>query len=161
MFVQLASGDLYTYGYNGYGQIGNGTTTNALTPYRVFTGTVSDIIGDCQGWYYDPYITPTPIIKKTDGTYWCWGYGPFGQVGNGGSASTYTTPTQMVFNKGTVIKFLSTLDGSNNSGIARIAVTSNNTLIAYGYNAYWTIDPSASGQNLYVPIEYTPNNLRK
>jgi hypothetical protein len=161
MFVRMANGDLFTYGYNNHGCVGNGSLANTVnTPYRVFTGTCADIVGNQQGWYYDSYYTPTPLIQKTDGTYWMWGYAPFGQTGTGLFPTDLTSPTQVRFNKGTVIKFLGTLQ-TNNSGIAQVAVTDENTLIAYGYNTFWAIDPAASNQNFLMPITFTPNNLRK
>ena len=74
---------LWCWGYNGYGQLGDGTTTDRTSPVRV-SGAWSPI--------------PTAYISrcgiKTDGTLWCWGYNGQGQLGDG-TTTQRTSPVQV------------------------------------------------------------------
>ena len=82
-------GKVYTTGYNGYGQLSNGTTTNSkkLKPMLNSDGTeVTDAMLIKVGEMSDPDIN-TGIIKK-DGTIWVSGNNTYGQIGNGTTSST-------------------------------------------------------------------------
>ena len=81
-------GKVYTTGYNGYGQLSNGTTTNStkLKPMLNEDGTeVTDAILIKTGEMSDPDIN-TGIIRK-DGTIWVSGSNTYGQIGNGTTSS--------------------------------------------------------------------------
>jgi alpha-tubulin suppressor-like RCC1 family protein len=70
-------GSLWCWGYNGYGQLGDGTYTNRDTPFQIMSSEVSSV---ALGGYH------TCAIKR-DGSLWCWGRNNYGQLGDG----TYTT----------------------------------------------------------------------
>ena len=81
-------GKVYATGYNGYGQLSNGTTTNSkkLKPMLNSDGTeVTDVMLIKVGEMSDPDIN-TGIIKK-DGTIWVSGNNTYGQIGNGTTSS--------------------------------------------------------------------------
>ena len=81
-------GKVYATGYNGYGQLSNGTTTNSLKPQPMLNedGTeVTDVMLIKVGEMSDPDIN-TGIIKK-DGTIWVSGNNTYGQIGNGTTSS--------------------------------------------------------------------------
>ena len=81
-------GKVYATGYNGYGQLSNGTTTNSkkLKPMLNSDGTeVTDAMLIKVGEMSDPDIN-TGIIKK-DGTIWVSGNNTYGQIGNGTTLS--------------------------------------------------------------------------
>lgn len=66
------NGDLYMWGLNCYGQIGNYSTENALKPTKVMENVQSVSLGG--------YFT---AALKNDGTVWTWGQNNYGQLGNG------------------------------------------------------------------------------
>lgn len=69
-----SDGTVWACGNNNYGQLGNGTRTDSLTPVQV--SGLSDITAiACGGWH--------SIALKEDGTVWAWGYSFYGQLGIG------------------------------------------------------------------------------
>ncbi len=80
-----ADGTVWTWGYNGYGQLGNGTTTNSYVPEKIGLDNVIDIAaGD--------YFT---LALKQDGTVWAWGRNEKGQLGQGNTTNS-TVPKQVL-----------------------------------------------------------------
>ena len=81
--MALASGGtLWACGANGYGQLGNGTTTYSRSLVQVGTGFATVATGD----YHTAAV-------KTDGTLWTWGFNRFGQLGNGTTTTSLSSPT--------------------------------------------------------------------
>lgn len=68
-----ADGKVYSWGYNGYGNLGTGNTTNYSTPVYSNIDNVIDVVA---GYYY------TAALKK-DGTVWMTGYNADGELGVG------------------------------------------------------------------------------
>ncbi|MDR0445792.1 MAG: hypothetical protein LBH17_01980 [Oscillospiraceae bacterium] len=64
-------GTLWSWGYNGYGQLGDGSRTTRLSPTRVMT----DVREISAG-------SGASAAVKTDGTLWVWGHNLYGQVGD-------------------------------------------------------------------------------
>jgi alpha-tubulin suppressor-like RCC1 family protein len=66
-------------GYNGYGQLGDGTTIDRHSPVKVSDlERVSAIVaGRLQG------ISHNSLALREDGTVWAWGYNGYGQLGDG------------------------------------------------------------------------------
>lgn len=72
-------GGLWCWGQNGYGQLGDGTTTPRNVPTRV-----SGMTGVAQvsaGKYHSCAV-------KTDQSAWCWGFNPYGQLGDNATHQT-------------------------------------------------------------------------
>lgn len=74
-------GKPWAWGDNGYGQLGDGTTTNrnTLVPVSVLSG-VAQLAG---GRTYS-------LSLKLDGTVWAWGGNSYGQLGDGTTTDRYT-----------------------------------------------------------------------
>ena len=81
------AGDVWGWGNNSYGQLGDGTYTARYSPVQP-----SGITGMAQvatGWYHS-------LALKSDGTVWAWGYDYYGQLGDGnGTDTTRNTPGQV------------------------------------------------------------------
>lgn len=80
----FADGSAKCWGYNLYGQLGNGTTTTSKTPVAV---NLTDITRLYAGYY-------TTCALKGDAAY-CWGYNTYGTVGDGTTTSK-STPTSVI-----------------------------------------------------------------
>jgi alpha-tubulin suppressor-like RCC1 family protein len=77
-------GTLWTCGYNGLGNLGDGTTVNRSSPVTTAGGGTNwkQVAG---GGGYTAAI-------KTDGTLWTWGYNTNGQLGDGTNTVFITSP---------------------------------------------------------------------
>ena len=75
-------GTLWSCGYNVYGQLGLGDTTNRNTFTQVTTNT-----NDIKSIYCGDYHS---FILKNDGTLWGSGYNGYGQLGLGNTSKKYT-----------------------------------------------------------------------
>jgi alpha-tubulin suppressor-like RCC1 family protein len=82
------TGTLWSWGYNGDGELGLGDKTERHTPTQ---------IGSETGWSLIVAGGAHAIACKLDDTIWSWGNNTFGQLGLGGSefGPAITTPTQI------------------------------------------------------------------
>jgi alpha-tubulin suppressor-like RCC1 family protein len=69
-----ADGTLWAWGWNNYGQLGDGTNTDRNTPVQVGSDTYWTDVS--AGGYHSMGI-------KADGTLWAWGWNNYGQLGVG------------------------------------------------------------------------------
>ena len=67
-------GQIWCWGYNGYGQLGNSTTTSSNVPVAV-TGLPASAVQVATGPGH-------ACAALTDGSVWCWGLNNDGQLGN-------------------------------------------------------------------------------
>jgi RHS repeat-associated protein len=70
------AGGVKCWGYNNYGQLGDGTLTRRLTPVNA-SGLTSGMTGLSTGGSHTCAVTSAGGLAK------CWGYNYYGQVGNG------------------------------------------------------------------------------
>ncbi len=83
--VLKSSGTVWTWGYNLYGQLGDGTITNRCAPVEAIN--LRGIIAIAGGGGH------TLALKK-DGTLWAWGQNWWGQLGVG-DTDNHLTPVQV------------------------------------------------------------------
>ena len=80
-------GTLWTWGYNGSGQLGDNTSTGKSSPVQTITGG-SNWKQAANGYRHVAAI-------KTDGTLWAWGSNTFGQLGDA-SVTDKSSPVQTI-----------------------------------------------------------------
>ena len=78
-------GTLWTWGWNSYGELGDGSTTNRSSPVQV--GALTDWEQVSGGNHFGACL-------KTDGTIWVWGYNGEGQSGQGDTTNR-SSPVQV------------------------------------------------------------------
>jgi len=81
----IRSGAAYCWGQNDNGQLGNSTNLAANTPQPVsnMTAGVTDISVTAA-----PYYSRRHTCAIKDGSAHCWGFGTYGQLGNGGTSNS-------------------------------------------------------------------------
>jgi alpha-tubulin suppressor-like RCC1 family protein len=106
----LKSGEVFCWGTNGSGQLGDGTTSTRTTPVKVSAGamTNSSVTQIALG------SSHTCALK--DAEVFCWGTNSSGQLGDG-TTSTRTTP----------VKVVGVLNGFTNDTVSQIALGSSHT----------------------------------
>lgn len=81
------NGNIKCWGYNEYGQLGDGTTVNRTSPVTVLAAAggpaLANVTGIAAGGYHTCAITTTTGVK-------CWGENVFGQLGDGTTADRLT-----------------------------------------------------------------------
>ncbi len=90
-----SDGTVWAWGWNAFGQLGNGTSNNAWSPVQTGLGAVPPLTSVVK-LGGRPYFT---LAEKSDGTIWAWGMNQFGQMGNGTvnpfSGPQVTVPVQV------------------------------------------------------------------
>jgi alpha-tubulin suppressor-like RCC1 family protein len=77
--VLTASGAVQCWGYNKFGQLGDGTADNRSTPVAL-TGVDGAISALVAGWNHTCSLTTGGVLK-------CWGWNFYGQLGDGSTAN--------------------------------------------------------------------------
>lgn len=112
-----SNGDLYCWGDNEKGQIGNNSTQRQERPIKVLSN-VLDVVLDHQNC----------MALTEDGKLYSWGYNYFGQVGNG------NTRNQVV-----PIKILDNVKSVYSGYHCNGAITNDGDLYCWGWNGYGQI----------------------
>jgi alpha-tubulin suppressor-like RCC1 family protein len=112
-------GNLWTWGDNTNGQLGNNTNIANNIPFQIFRGGTN--------WNQFSFGNRLGTAIKTDGTLWVWGDGQSGQLGNNARPVIITTPVT-TFAGGTNWKQVS----SGNSHAT--AIKTDGTLWTWGSN---------------------------
>ena len=125
-----ADGNVYTWGYDNYGQLGNGTATGEhSTIYAADPARVPDP-EDTSKTFKTTQVSAGAnhaLAISQDGTLWAWGYNYRGQLGDGTTTSR-PSPTQI--GKPTKAKVTQISAGAYHS----LAVDQSGTAWAWGWN---------------------------
>lgn len=124
-------GELWAWGDNTYGQLGDGTTGSHTTPNQV--GADGDWVSVTAGDHHT-------IAIKSNGTLWAWGRNNHGQIGNGTTGANVLYPVQITA-AGNGWVSVSAGGGDDTSSYAHssghsVAIKADGTLWAWGHNDY-------------------------
>jgi alpha-tubulin suppressor-like RCC1 family protein len=134
--VVCADGTVKTFGYNGNGQLGNGTTTQSTTPVQVLE-TTNAIQVSCGESH--------TAILCSNGTVRTFGNNGYYQLGNGTTITGSTTPVDV--------------SGINNA--VQVACTTYHTAIlcadgtvrTFGYNGNYELGNGTTVQQSNIPVQ--------
>jgi alpha-tubulin suppressor-like RCC1 family protein len=138
-----SSGQVLAWGWNFYGQLGNGTTTNSSTPVPVSLPSGTTVTAIAVGFYHSLALT-------SSGQVLAWGWNFYGQLGNGTTTTTTScqcipTPVQVSLPSGTTVTAVA--GGYGHS----LALTSTGRMLAWGYNGYGELG-NGSTTNSSTPV---------
>ena len=130
----LTDTGLYAWGNNGNGQVGNGTTDNVLTPYKVagIDGNIKDIIADGT------------VYVLTDTGLYAWGNNLLGQVGNG-TTEDVLTPHKVEGIDGNIKEVIANIYNT-------VYVLTDTGLYAWGDNSYGQVG-NGTTDNVLTPYK--------
>jgi alpha-tubulin suppressor-like RCC1 family protein len=135
----VASGELYCWGYNNYGQLGDGTTVNKSVPTKV----QSSVFDGKQ--ITDLAIGMYTTCAVADGQLYCWGYNAYGQIGDS-TTVVKTSPTKVAgVIEGKVVTQV-------RPGMYSTCAIADNEAYCWGYNGYGQIGDGTSA-NKSVPTK--------
>jgi len=141
-----SDGSLWTWGENRYGQLGDGTVTyydnvhyklidnNKLSPQKIMDDVVQVSTGSNK-----------TMAIKSDGSLWAWGWGGFGQLGNGTEEDKYL-PVKIMED----VVYVSSERGS----YFTMAIKNDGSLWGWGLNFVGIlVRPENSGDTVSVPVK--------
>jgi alpha-tubulin suppressor-like RCC1 family protein len=147
--ARCSDNTVHAWGWNGYGQIGDGTGTNERTsPVNISSsGTLSGrtVVAIAAGDLHT-------LARCSDNTVHAWGYNLYGQIGDGTSGTNRLSPVNITTS--------GTLSGKTVVAIAagywhNLARCSDNTVHAWGRNDFGQIGDGTSGTNRTIPVNIT------
>ena len=130
-----SDGTVWAWGDNGYGHLGDGTTTERYTPVQV--SGLTGVIAISAGGYHSAAL-------KSDGTVWAWGWNCEGQLGNGTTSDVNPFPVQV--SGLTAVKAIAA--GANYSK----ALKSDGTVWAWGAGYYGQLGDGTTVSK-YTPVQ--------
>jgi alpha-tubulin suppressor-like RCC1 family protein len=148
--ARCSDNTVHAWGNNVYGQIGNGTSTNRLSPVNITnSGTLSGktVVAIAAGGFHT-------LALCSDNTVHAWGYNAFGQIGDGTSGTDRLSPVNIT-NNGTLSgKTVVAIAAGSSHTLARC---SDNTVHAWGVNNTGQIGDGTSGSanNRLSPVNIT------
>lgn len=134
------SGNVWTWGRNDYGQLGNGTLENVSAPVKALEGAVAVSASE-----------RTTAAVKADGTLWMWGSNYHGQLGTGktgdkniygGENEDYASDHFVAF---TPVKVLENVKSVTADSVCTAAIRTDGTLWMWGDNQYGRIGNGGAG----------------
>ncbi|MBL8603385.1 MAG: hypothetical protein JNK72_15780 [Myxococcales bacterium] len=135
--ARMEGGTVRCWGYNGYGQLGDGTSTNRATAGVNVSG-LTNAVQIAVGQHH-------VCALRRDGTVWCWGYNGNGQLGDNTNTNR-TTPVQVV----SLYNVRAIAAGYNHT----CAIRTDNTMWCWGYNGYGQFgDGTTTASNRPDPID--------
>jgi hypothetical protein len=137
----VANGEVWAWGANDNGQLGNGTTTSSYTPVKVMqsaTMPLTDIVQVAAGIQHG-------LARDSQGRVWAWGYNSFGQLGNNNQLdSSFAVQVLMdTATPPTAMSGASDIKAFGSSSMARIG----GAWYAWGDNYYGQLGIGSSGSD--------------
>ena len=134
-----ADGTLWAWGFNTYGQLGNGGTAEQHAPVQVSGLGTTKVAAVAAGVQHT-------VALRADGTVWTWGRNNYGQLGNGtydGSPAAHSTPFQVL----------------GLSNVVAVAAGEFHTVVLKADGTIWSWGDNGNGQlgdgsttNRYAPV---------
>lgn len=150
-----SNGQVYAWGSNGSGQLGNDTTTNSNTPKAVMN--VKKAVQVSAG-------NETSMAVTSDNRVYTWGYGEYGQLGNSSTVNSRTRPDTISGGFGTVALIASGMNHNmllNNTGTIYTWGRNRDYQLGTDKNANGTtpqrISLSLNSEGKYTPSWYSVN----
>ena len=158
--VIKSDGSLWAFGWNRYGQLGDGTTTNRNKPAKV----MDNVVAISAGAYHSH-------VLKEDGSLWAFGNNTYGQLGDG-TITTYESDFYYYYldagidvekkennDKDKPVKIMDDIIAISAGSIHNLAIKVDGSLWSWGDNKHGQLgDGTVSVYNIYDLVTLPDNN---
>eukprot|EP00439_Symbiodinium_sp_Y106_P060273 s3797_g8.t2 len=134
------SGELWTWGENGHGQLGVGDTTNRHGPVKVSVSH-QKVVAVAAGYWHSAAITES-------GELWTWGYNGHGQLGVGDTKKRHA-PIKVSVNGQKIAAVAA-------GGFHSTAITDSHEVWTWGYNGHGQLGVGGAA-NRHGPVKVSVN----
>jgi alpha-tubulin suppressor-like RCC1 family protein len=131
-------GSAWTWGGNGTGQLGTGTTTDRSTAAAL--NSLTDVVEVEAGREHS-------IALRSDGTVWTWGFNEMGQLGDG-TVTNRLSPVQ--------VSGLSNVVDIAGGHYHSLALLADGTVRGWGYNSFGQLGNGATTSAQRTPVMVSP-----
>jgi alpha-tubulin suppressor-like RCC1 family protein len=133
-----STGSVLAWGYNKYGQLGNGKTANSKVPVKAKLPKGTKVTAIAGGANFS-------LVRTSHGSLLSWGYNGDGELGDGNNANS-ALPVPVELPTGVTAEKIA--PGGN------MALTSTGSLLAWGYNFFGQVgDGTTFNRQLPVPVD--------
>jgi len=133
-----STGAVFAWGWNIYGQLGNGSTGSSDVPVNVSLPAGTKVTAVAVGTLHSLALTSTGAVLA-------WGYNADGELGDGGTANS-DVPVKVKLPAGTKVTAVAA------GGYYSLAVTSTGAVYAWGYNTDGELGEGGTA-NSDVPVK--------
>lgn len=134
-----SDGTVWAWGYNDFGQIGDGNTSSYVRPVPVKVLNLGDVVAVSAGRSHS-------LALSSDGTVWAWGGNADGELGNGSTASS-PLPVRVPGLDGVVA-----VEAGYSSSLA---LRADGTVWAWGNNAFGQLGNGQQPVGSAIPVRVT------
>ena len=148
-FALTVDGEVWAWGQNAFGMLGNNSTTNSSTPVHVLGGTSGSTI--LTGIKAISSQNHHVLALKSDGTVWAWGDNSKGQIGTGSTTTAqYSTPVQVRYTNGT--SYMSDITAIAAGSDHSLALEDTGKVLAWGAGNEGQLGNNNSWGSIYTPV---------
>jgi len=144
-FALTHSGEVWAWGYNGNGQLGNGTTADVSEPRRI--NTLANIVYITAGYSHS-------LAISKDGSVYAWGTNSYGQLGDGTTEERHTPVKVSGVNNADLVSA-----GQNTS----MLLTKDGEIYTWGYGEYGQLGNGTTtvveNKPIKIEVEGTPIHI--
>lgn len=141
-----SANDAYCWGFNGSGQLGDGTNTQRTQPVAVIGGHKFAQISAGESFTCG-LTTANGANVNEDRQIWCWGNNADGEMGTGASGPSVSTPLRITTDPTTFKYSFVSSGGFHACGLLRNDVVAGiaSKLVCWGYDAYGQVGAGSIG----------------
>ncbi|MDR0850165.1 MAG: InlB B-repeat-containing protein [Christensenellaceae bacterium] len=143
-FAIDTAGNLWSWGYNNYGQLGDGTITDRLSPVKITNSDGTQWVSIAGGFN-------NAFAIDTADNLWAWGRNNCGQLGDGTTTDRHS-PVKITNSDNTQWVLVSTAGNAN--GDHTLAIDTAGNLWSWGYNNYGQLGDGTTTDRL-SPVKIT------
>jgi alpha-tubulin suppressor-like RCC1 family protein len=138
--LAVISGAVFGCGVNRFGQLGNGTTVNSLSPVAAAAPANANIVAVSAGWDHS-------LALSTTGTVYAWGNDRWGQLGNNATPTAVAAPAIVAFPVGTPA-----MTAIAAGAYFSLSLDNTGQVWSWGYNLEGELGQPAAGFCILAPL---------